>query len=373
MSRRCHVVWAWRVDGLDPGHPSRNGRPGLTWRAVTTTIRRDLRSLALVAVVSASIVGIVAAVRGSNGSSASAGSAPASSSVSEVVEVPAAAGGVTSITVAGPGVSSTTVAAAAATDDHELDGSESGGTGDGCTIEVASIRLGASGESVTCVQQALTREGLYTGAISGQFDDATYRAVRGLQEQRKMFVDGIVGRETAISLDVWPDEASLVIRTPAPAPGAKDLLGFKLSPVATSGPDAPPLPDGSGSGKRLVYDRAGQRVWAVDANERVIRSWLVSGSKYSNEVPGTHRVYSKSERSTAWNGQAYLPMMVRYYRTKIGAIGFHGIPTHVSDGSVYQTDAELGTRLSGGCQRQNNLDATFVWNFAEIGTTVVVV
>jgi hypothetical protein len=66
-------------------------------------------------------------------------------------------------------------------------------------------------------------------------------------------------------------------------------------------------------------------------------------------------------------------MMVRYYRTKIGAIGFHGIPTHVSDGTAYQTDAELGTRLSGGCQRQDNLDATFVWNFTEIGTTVVVV
>ena len=122
----------------------------------------------------------------------------------------------------------------------------------------------------------------------------------------------------------------------------------------------------------MVYDRAGQRVWAVDSNDVVVRSWLVSGSKFSNEEPGTHTVYSKSEMSTAWNGKAFLPNMIRYQETDIGHIGFHGIPRHVSDNSPYQTDAELGTRLSGGCQRQNDLDAEFLWAFADVGTTVVV-
>ena len=86
-----------------------------------------------------------------------------------------------------------------------------------------------------------------------------------------------------------------------------------------------------------------------------------------------HEVYSRSEWSTAWNGQAKLPLMIRYQKTDIGAIGFHGIPTHVSDGSAYQTEAELGTRLSGGCQRQANPDAAFLWAFAPVGTTVVVI
>jgi len=89
-------------------------------------------------------------------------------------------------------------------------------------------------------------------------------------------------------------------------------------------------------------------------------------------LPGVHEVYSKSEMTTAWNGQAYLPLMVRWLDTERGAIGFHGIPTHVSDGSAYQTDAELGQKLSGGCQRQSNLDAQFMWAFADIGTTVIV-
>jgi lipoprotein-anchoring transpeptidase ErfK/SrfK len=45
----------------------------------------------------------------------------------------------------------------------------------------------------------------------------------------------------------------------------------------------------------------------------------------------------------------------------------------VEDDSPYQTEAELGQRLSGGCQRQANTDADFLWAFADIGTTVVVV
>jgi lipoprotein-anchoring transpeptidase ErfK/SrfK len=149
-------------------------------------------------------------------------------------------------------------------------------------------------------------------------------------------------------------------------------MGYPLSSVASTGAGAPPLPENSGSGRRIVYSRAGQRVWAVDKNNRIIRSYLVSGSKYNNEQPGVHKVYSRSPVSTAWNGKAFLPKMVRYQKTDIGNIGFHAIPIHRADGTAYMTEAELGTRLSGGCQRQANADAAFMWNFAQIGTTVVV-
>ena len=142
--------------------------------------------------------------------------------------------------------------------------------------------------------------------------------------------------------------------------------------VASAGDDAPPLPENSGSGRRVVYDRAGQRVWAVGEGGEIIRSWLVSGSTYSNEVPGTHEVYSRSDVTPAWNGKAWLPQMIRWYKTEIGALGFHAIPLHDEDDSPYQTTEELGTRLSGGCQRQHNLDAEFMWAFATIGTPVIV-
>ena len=240
-----------------------------------------------------------------------------------------------------------------------------------CTIPMKALRPGTSGKNVVCLQEALVKNN-YLKTVTGTYDVTTQVAVTALQTEKDLFVDGIAGRETALALGIWPDENLLVVRTPPPAEGAKDSLGFLLSSVASTGVSAPALPANSGSGRRLVFERAGQRVWAVSKNDEVIRSWLVSGSKYNNETVGTHQVYSRSEITTAWNGKAFLKKMVRWLKTEIGAIGFHQIPLRRSDNTVYQTEAELGTRLSGGCQRQAKLDADFLWSFAKIGTPVVV-
>ena len=239
-------------------------------------------------------------------------------------------------------------------------------------MEPASLRIGSSGDSVACLQQALADAGYYDGPITASFQNETYAAVEQLQIDRKLFVDGVAGRETGISLGIWPDEQMFVVRTPPPPPGATDLTGFALSSVAVAGPDGPPLPENSGDGRRIVYERISQRVWAVEDDGQVVRTWLVAGSQYSNEIPGTHYVYSKSEMSTAWNGAAYLPRMIRWLETARGHIGFHGIPYGVRDGVPYMTEDELGQRLSGGCQRMANLDAEFLWNWAPVGTKVVV-
>jgi len=358
---------------------------------------RQTRHSTLVAVLVASVAlgGIIAFANSDDTKSiATAGSTPGSGSIADSVAAPvvggasgSVAGVVTPDSSVGVDTSATVAADPAATtadsavDPATADTATASGvvdldeptTGTGCLMTVESVRSGAIGDSVACLQGALSAAGYYSGPASGTFDQATDNAVRAMQTDRDLFVDGVVGRESAISLGIWPAEGSQVVHTPAPPEGAVDSLGFPLSSVASTGADTPPLPANSGSGKRLVYDRAGQRVWAVSADEVVIRSWLVSGSKYSNEIPGTHHVYSKSEKSTAWNGKAILPHMVRWLKTDIGNIGFHGIPIHVSDGTAYQTEKELGQRLSGGCQRQANRDADFVWAFADIGTTVVVI
>ncbi len=276
-------------------------------------------------------------------------------------------------TVAKKAVVKTTTAATLEAVASGDEGSDDGSADEGCLMHERSVAMGSKGHDVICVQQALKARKVYKGAISGTFDYATSQAVKKLQASiDNGFVDGIVGRETAMALKIWPDEQSLVVHTPKPKKGAKDLAGYPLSSVASAGKNAPPVPANSGSGRRLVYSRAQQRIWAIDSKGRTVRSWLVSGSKYGNETPGTHRVYSKSIITTAWNGKAYLRKMVRWLKTKRGAIGFHQIPTHRSDGSVYQTEAELGTRLSGGCQRQAPADAEFTWNWATVGTKVVV-
>lgn len=325
--------------------------------------RRELvLSIAMAAILGAAAVGIVA-------TSGSSNTILASDDAIAGAEAAQAAGDI--IAAAADGDIDVDLAAITDPDPDSDEGAVTRADG-GCTIGARSLQVGAAGDGVECLQAAMLDAGLYDGPVTGEFDRATFDAVESFQVTEDLFVDGVVGRETAIALGVWPDEESLVVRTPEPKPGATDLWGVELSPVASAGDDAPPLPENSGTGYRVVYDRAGQRAWAVDQNERIIRSWLVSGSTYANELPGTHYVYSRSEVSTAWNGKAYLPLMIRWLKTQRGNIGFHGIPTKVSTGEVYQDTDELGTRLSGGCQRQHNTDAQFLWGFAEVGTKVVV-
>ena len=342
-----------------------------------TDVRTKQLVLLVVMVVSAALYLAVGANRGASSSSQAPPSfdtkvSEASTSLAPLAEV---------TTVPTTTVTTTTVASASTvpasgvptTTASEIDlVGDDPDSGSSCTIPAKTMRPGASGDAVVCLQRALIAEGYLSGSPSGVYDTPTNAAIVKLQTKKELFVDGLVGRETALALNIWPDEKLLVVRTPPPAKGAVDLLGYRLSSVASAGADAPPLPANSGSGRRLVFERAGQRTWAVNKDGEIIRSWLVSGSRYNNELPGTHKVYSKSTITTAWNGQAFLKKMVRWLKTEIGAIGFHQIPVHRDDGTVYQTEEELGTRLSGGCQRQAKLDADFLWDFATIGTPVVV-
>ncbi|HEY7627187.1 MAG TPA: L,D-transpeptidase family protein [Ilumatobacteraceae bacterium] len=343
----------------------------------TSRAQRDIRRAIAVLGAGAVVIGLISLVQSvldQPGTAATAAGPNSQSSTTAASDT--ATAGDTAEPAADVAAATTTLVDAAdanASGEPDVVGDEPTGSGSGCKIDKRELRIGDSGAAVTCLQQALISAGYLTGSPSGQFDNDTFSAVNAMQKEKDLFVDGLVGRETALALDIWPDEQSLVVHTPPPPAGAVDLMGYPLSYVATSGPDTPPLPPNSGNGKRVVYDRSGQRVWAVDKNNRVIRSWLVSGSKYNNELPGTHEVYSRSEVSTAWNGKAYLPKMIRWLKTDIGHIGFHAIPRHVSDGSRYEKDSELGTRLSGGCQRQADLDAAFMWDFAQIGTKVVVI
>jgi putative peptidoglycan binding protein/L,D-transpeptidase-like protein len=335
--------------------------------------RPDRRLLVAIVLVATGATGVIALTNGGSGNSGASASAAANGDTAattgdgSIVLAGGADLATASTAAADPGA---TTSVPAATEENDLVGEET--TGDGCTMKPESLRIGSTGDSVTCLQNALAAEGFYSGPVNGTYDQATATAVEKLQTDRDLYVDGVAGRESGKSLGIWPDEQLFVIRTPKPESGAVDLLGYPLSSVASAGDNAPPLPANSGSGKRLVYERISQRVWAVDDEGRIVRSWLVAGSQYSNELPGTHEVYSKSEQSTAWNGKAILPKMVRWLKTQRGAIGFHGIPIHVEDGSPYMTEDELGQRLSGGCQRQANRDADFTWEFADVGTTVVV-
>ena len=135
-------------------------------------------------------------------------------------------------------------------------------------------------------------------------------------------------------------------------------------------PAFPPLPAGTGSGRRIVYSNPQQRVWLVDSDGTVLRSYLVSG-KYRTPNAGTYSVFSKSRSTSAGHDGITMSNMVRFARGSELAIGFHGIPRD-ANGRPLQGDDDLGGFRSAGCVRQSDSDAAYLYEWAPVGTKVVV-
>jgi len=134
---------------------------------------------------------------------------------------------------------------------------------------------------------------------------------------------------------------------------------------------ANPVPEDSGEGRRIVYSIRAQRVWLIEADASALDTYLVSGRRDSPR-PGTYRVYSKALNARAAHDGITMKYMVRFARASSGIpIGFHDLPRY-SNGKPMQTPDQLGTYRSGGCVRQSRPNAERLYEWAPIGTTVVV-
>lgn len=137
-------------------------------------------------------------------------------------------------------------------------------------------------------------------------------------------------------------------------------------------PQRPPpqYPD-VGNGRRIIYGNSEQRVWMVDERRQLIDTYLVSGRR-GVPRPGTYEVFSKSVYTSAGHDGITMKWMARFAPTRSGlAIGFHAIPRY-SNGWPLQTEAELGQFRSAGCVRQADHKARALYEWAPIGTTVIV-
>ena len=123
--------------------------------------------------------------------------------------------------------------------------------------------------------------------------------------------------------------------------------------------------------KYVLYERGAQRVSLIEADGSVFDSYPVSG-RATSPFPGTYAVYSKSPQAWSYGGGATMNHMVRFaHGVNGGRIGFHSIPTN-GRGEPIQTEAELGQFRSAGCVRQRNDKAAQLYEWAPLGTPVVV-
>lgn len=166
--------------------------------------------------------------------------------------------------------------------------------------------------------------------------------------------------EPARTVSAAVDEKTEASRTKAEA--TRELAAAKADTT---------VPARSGEGRRIVFSESRQRVWLIEADGKVTRTYPVSGSKYDNLDPGTYAVQSRTEQATAFDYSGTMRYFVRFTTGKNAPIGFHSVPID-NDGKLEQTKAQLGTALSSGCVRQWADDAKALWDWAPVGTKVVV-
>ena len=183
----------------------------------------------------------------------------------------------------------------------------------------------------------------------------------------------LAGITAAIELgggdEVDATETAAAERSPATASTTTTAVPTTTVPPAPTIPPDEVLPE-SGAGRRVVFSVGRQRMWWVDDAGAVLRTSAVSG-RPNTPTTGTFQVYSKTLNATGLDGSR-MDYFVRFTKGPNGwAIGFHDIPE--MDGVPVQTEEQLGQPLSHGCIRQREQDATFTWEFLQVGDTVVVV
>ncbi|GAA3734957.1 hypothetical protein [Streptomyces tremellae] len=146
-----------------------------------------------------------------------------------------------------------------------------------------------------------------------------------------------------------------------PAPGASPSHVAKGPQRPRRDPAA--LPAHSGQGARVVYALKGDRVWLVDDGDKVARTFTVRPSTVDPE-PGSYAVTSRTDRITGSDGVP-IEHVVLFAKNEGVVIGF----SSAQDGSMASPDP---SKKTGGV-RARLADGTALWNFATLGSKVVVV
>jgi hypothetical protein len=147
------------------------------------------------------------------------------------------------------------------------------------------------------------------------------------------------------------------------ASSAKPSASVPARPTPTASAPAR-VPDGSGTGRRIVYSLGDKRVWMVDASEATRRTFTVWPGTVSPD-PGTYTISSRNEATTGSDGVPIEHIM--YFAAQDGvSVAF----SNAVDGSSPPPAASGGK--TGGV-RMKKADGTALWAFGTVGTTVAVV
>ena len=125
--------------------------------------------------------------------------------------------------------------------------------------------------------------------------------------------------------------------------------------------------------KRVVYSKALMTVWLINRDDHVVARYPVVG-RFDRPKAGVYHVFSKSPVANNPNSGVTFNHMVRftYGPDTKSPIGLHAIPRYYN-GKMMHSVKQLGLAIArGGCVRLSEKAAAEVYNFAHVGTAVVV-
>lgn len=221
---------------------------------------------------------------------------------------------------------------------------------DGDCAVSSVLEVGVEGDEVLCLERHLGADGWFAGVPDTVFDDDTRIAVRDLQANSALIVDGIAGQQTAELLGVW---------VPPPIP----------DPDPTTCAD---IVHGA------VIDREFQRSWLCTEGE--ISHVFPITTAWDQPDPGDYEVEQKDmEASSVLTGE-YSEMthfvVFTYGKYQGARVGFHSVPTYPG-GEFIQPLESVGTAElrgeSNGCIRVLPDDAELIWDHLDFGDAVRVI
>ncbi len=170
-----------------------------------------------------------------------------------------------------------------------------------------------------------------------------------------------------------PAEDGTAVARTQPLPAAvRGAAGPSLLAVGSPSRRGKALPKDSGTGRRIVYQESTMHLWVVEADGTVVRDYPVTG-RPGWPRPATYHVFSKTLAAASPKYHVTFDWMVRFAHGNDLNIGFHSIPRIMGTGVPIQAEAQLGAPIGhGGCVRQRVVDAKWLYGWATIGTTVVV-
>lgn len=219
-----------------------------------------------------------------------------------------------------------------------------------CTLS-ERLELGMRSADVTCLESKLISVGALANVVPDDvFDTSTRAGVEMFQAANALVVDGVVGSQTALALDVA-------------------LASESVAAEASTCPK---------TGRSAVIDRRSQRTWLCERGEVI--EVMPMTSAITQPDPGTYSVYAKDMNSSSAGSGRHSTMThfvaFTYGKHQGARIAFHSVPRYTNGEFVQPLDS-LGTGDlhgdSAGCIRVAPEDAELIWRWLDIGDTVTVI